>query len=369
MKRNMDPTVVVFIAFAAFVVSMVPTAQARTCSNATAAGEYGFAANGSIIFPTGPAPLVEVGRFTEDEDGNFAGSETISVGGVIAHRLVKGTFSINPDCTGTITRQTFTDSGAPLGTAIISIVVVDNGRKQLGIFTEFIDPKGALLPTVLSTVGERISFGKADIEEAVACQHATKGCDPKAETLVVSMVPTVQARTCSNATVAGEYGFAASGSVIFPTRPVPAVEVGRFTVEEDGNLTGSDTGSLGGVIAHRLVKGTLSINPDCTGAMTLQSFTPSGALLDTTTVSIVVVDNERKQLGIVTKLIDPKGAVLPTVLSIVGERISPTDKEDRCTAVLRGARELATSAHRVCGCHCRRCGTLSTQAPRASSMS
>ena len=179
MKRNITRTPVVFIAFAAFVVSMVPTVQARTCSNATVAGEYGISASGSVILPTGPTPFVDVGRFIEEENGNITGSDTVSLGGVIGQHLLKGTFSINPDCTGTITRQTFTDSGAPLGTAIISIVVVDNGRKQLGIFTEFTDPKGAVLPTVLFTVGERISRGKADIEEAVACQHTTKGCDPK----------------------------------------------------------------------------------------------------------------------------------------------------------------------------------------------
>jgi len=168
MKRNIAPTLVVFIAFAAFVVSIVPTVQARTCSNATAVGAYGFSGNGSIIRPTGPVPVVQVGRITEDEDGNVAGTEIVSVGGVIGRHLIKGTISVNSDCTGTITIQTFEPSGAPLGRSTASIVLVDNGRKQLGIFIELLAPNGTVIPTATSILGERLFPGHAGMEEAAS---------------------------------------------------------------------------------------------------------------------------------------------------------------------------------------------------------
>ena len=94
MKRNVL-TRFVLIAVATLVVSMVPTVQARTCSNATAAGTWGFTTTGTFLFPSpsGPVlvPIVNVGIFTADEAGNFVGSQTRNVAGAVADETIKGT--------------------------------------------------------------------------------------------------------------------------------------------------------------------------------------------------------------------------------------------------------------------------------------
>ncbi len=160
MKCN-AATRFVLIAVATFVVSMVPTVQARPCSNATVAGEYGYVATGSLVFPTGVIPVAGVGLITEHEDGTLSGMQTRSLGGVITHEVLKGTFTTNSDCTGTITAQLFDPtSGASLGTAFMSVVIVDNGRKQQGIFTGILGPAGEVAPNVISIVADRLDEAK-----------------------------------------------------------------------------------------------------------------------------------------------------------------------------------------------------------------
>ena len=60
---NITRTLFVITCLATFTVSMVSTTQAQ-CSNATAVGVYGFTTTGSIIVPSGPVPVVAVGRIT-----------------------------------------------------------------------------------------------------------------------------------------------------------------------------------------------------------------------------------------------------------------------------------------------------------------
>jgi hypothetical protein len=151
----------VLIAVAMFVTSIVPTLQARPCSNATTAGEYGYVATGSLVFTTGVIPVAGVGRITEHEDGTLSGMQTRSLGGVVSHQVLRGTFSTNSDCTSTITAQLFDPtSGAPLGTALMSVVIVDNGRKQQGIFTGILGPAGEIAPNVISIVADRLDEPK-----------------------------------------------------------------------------------------------------------------------------------------------------------------------------------------------------------------
>ena len=110
MKRNITRTLLVITCLATFTVSMVSITQAQ-CSNATAVGVYGFTTTGSIIGPSGPVPVVAVGRITFTSAGNVFGSQTRSVGGSTAVERLAGTFSITPNCTGTIIAQVFV-SGA-----------------------------------------------------------------------------------------------------------------------------------------------------------------------------------------------------------------------------------------------------------------
>lgn len=89
---------------------------------------------------------------------------------------------------------------------------------------------------------------------------------------------------CSNATLAGNYGFTITG--VDGTGQLSA-SVGQLTADGKGNVTGIFTVSNAGVISTNVaLTGTYSVNTNCTGATTI---TPSGGAA--TSFSLVVVSS------------------------------------------------------------------------------
>jgi len=83
-------------------IKMVATVRAdegTSCSLATVAGNYGFTISGTLILPTGGAPVAAMGRATFGANGSFSGTETRSLGGSVAEETLEGTYKVNPDCT------------------------------------------------------------------------------------------------------------------------------------------------------------------------------------------------------------------------------------------------------------------------------
>jgi hypothetical protein len=91
-----------------------PPVQAGHCSQANAAGKYGFTLTGWLLLPTGAVPAAAVGRANVDAKGDITGTEARSVGGGYADETFTGSLSINSDCTGTITLNFF-EAGSPCG--------------------------------------------------------------------------------------------------------------------------------------------------------------------------------------------------------------------------------------------------------------
>lgn len=135
-------------------------------------------------------------------------------------------------------------------------------------------------------------------------------------TMLLFFAPAVWAQdspfqaVCSNATLEGDYGFTVIGTR--PSAPVPGapvesiVGVAMTHFDGNGNLTQTDNihGSITGSPApDRKGTGTYTINPDCTGTMTLDS-AGSPAL----TLRIVVVDDGNE---VRTAVVDPTATVRP----------------------------------------------------------
>ena len=64
------------------------------------------------------------------------------------------------------------------------------------------------------------------------------------------------------------------------------------------------------------------MNPDCTGTLTIHAY-ESGALVRTSVLSIVFVDNLNKALMVQESLTLPNGTLVPAVITAEGERIIP----------------------------------------------
>ena len=137
----------------------------------------------------------------------------------------------------------------------------------------------------------------------------------------VGMAPPAQAGQCHFGSSAGAYGFTLSGVVILPTGPVPIAAVGRANLDASGNVSGTESRSVGGGFADETFTGTYTVNADCTGTTTIR-FYESGQLVRTSVLSIVF-DNNAREIRMVQKSLQlPNSAFLPVVITVEARRIS-----------------------------------------------
>ena len=203
-------------------------ASAATCSNASLSGTYGLLHGGTAV--TG-LPTRSLAQFTFDSStATFTSLTTASHDGVITTESVPGTYAVAANCTGKGTWD--------LGTmnANFSFVVTSTG---FFLATEF---PGAT----------QEGFG-------------VKQDSP----------------TCTNAGVAGSFGFQATGVFVAGapvTGPVAFIGELKLTVDPSGEgvISGYVAGSEDGTIftfAGEPVTGSYSIDRDCRGTATI---TPKG---------------------------------------------------------------------------------------------
>jgi hypothetical protein len=138
---------------------------------------------------------------------------------------------------------------------------------------------------------------------------------------LMGIAPAAQAGQCSFGRSAGGYGFTLTGVVILPTGPVPIAAVGRANLDAAGNVSGTESRSVGGGFADETFTGTYTVDADCTGTATLK-FYESGQLVRTSVLSLIF-DNNSREIRMVQKSLQlPSGAFLPVVISVDAKRIT-----------------------------------------------
>lgn len=155
MKSKLATTTLLRALVALFCLNLAAVAQSQLhsrCSNATAAGKWGYTANGSLI-GIGPVAATGISRF--DGQGNVSGSQTRSVNGDIAEETFQGTYSVNADCTVTEVIQVY-ESGQLVRTSTLQGVIEDNGRCASAIFSKIELPDGTALPSALTLDAKRL---------------------------------------------------------------------------------------------------------------------------------------------------------------------------------------------------------------------
>ena len=141
-----------------------------------------------------------------------------------------------------------------------------------------------------------------------------------AQTMTADSEAGLRERTCSNARVAGEWGYTETGTVIPATGAVPFAAVAKYTLDEAGNMFGTAVSSSGGSVSSVTLEGTGAVNSDCTGTLTFGVYA-SGVLLRTVSVSLVYGNNASEGLGLVTALVLANGAKVPPVLTIDAKKL------------------------------------------------
>ena len=90
-------------------VALATTAQAgdKECSNATLTSTLAYTNTGFFTAAAAPplqaGPFAGVGVETFDGNGGTTATTWVSINGNISQVTIKGTYSVNPDCTGTLT--------------------------------------------------------------------------------------------------------------------------------------------------------------------------------------------------------------------------------------------------------------------------
>ncbi len=157
MKRKVARTTLL-IAVAALCLSLAPAAQAAPkCSTAKAAGTWGFTLTGTLLVPN-PVPGGAVGRLTMDTAGNVSGTEARNVGGGFANETIAGSWTVNSDCTGTLTANVY-ESGVLVRISVFAFVLVDNSSKIRGVQESLTLPDGTPVPAVITVDGNMLFPG------------------------------------------------------------------------------------------------------------------------------------------------------------------------------------------------------------------
>jgi hypothetical protein len=81
-------------------------AHASACSNSTIQGTYAFTIHGQVFLPDGSTLLIDgLAKTTFDGKGNLTQLDAVAVNGNVPPGWASntGTYSVNPDCTGTFT--------------------------------------------------------------------------------------------------------------------------------------------------------------------------------------------------------------------------------------------------------------------------
>ena len=126
----------VSVFYAQSMVCQESPSAAKACSDATLRGSFGYTSTGTLLDSYVPPPFAgpfgEVGRQTFDGKGHTSATATTSSNGNIAKVTIEGTYTVNPDCTGSMTLNV-----SPFDSTVhADFVIDDNGAELRAIGTD-----------------------------------------------------------------------------------------------------------------------------------------------------------------------------------------------------------------------------------------
>jgi hypothetical protein len=203
------------------------------CSNASLNGTFFYTFDGSIKNGATTASYDELGEVTADGNGNFTGTTTTSIAGVLATLPVTGTYTLKANCSGTGSLITTAD------TVQFAIQLVNGG--------------GTTLASITSSTSTEISNGRF-----YRAANATGS-------------------VCGNGTIAGTYGVLLSGGTYAAAVRTAFEAANQTTFDGNGGVMVSGEVTTGGTTsANWSGSGTYSMASDCSGMAQITS--PNGTV-------------------------------------------------------------------------------------------
>jgi hypothetical protein len=112
------------------LLTPVGSRAADNCDMETLKGRYAFEANGFLRLGEETVPTAAIGDFTFDGVGNVVGVATQSVKGTIVKIPQSGTYTINPDCSGSVVTN-----GNDGITRTFDVIILRKGKKVVALAT------------------------------------------------------------------------------------------------------------------------------------------------------------------------------------------------------------------------------------------
>lgn len=141
---------------------------------------------------------------------------------------------------------------------------------------------------------------------------------------LAAVAPAQDEGTCSAAALAGTWVWTETGTQFQPNGAVVFSAIGVTTHDAAGNVSGWTTRSIGGTMSHYTVKGTTTVNPDCTSASTVNLYDDSGNLFSTATLDHIYLDNGRERYSIITSATRADGTKVPSAIIMYAKKMFPT---------------------------------------------
>ena len=134
-------------------------------------------------------------------------------------------------------------------------------------------------------------------------------------------------RACSLRSVAGEWGYTFTGTLNYPTPTGPTLfaGVGKYIFDAEGNVSSTQTSSLGGTVVENTITGTITVNSDCTGTITVSVYDQSGTTLLRKAVWAVLFDDNVREFRAIMKSLEaePGDTSVPPIVTEEGKRLFP----------------------------------------------
>jgi hypothetical protein len=134
--KHIAPRTLAIVFAIAFVLSIAPSAKAddKGCSNASLKGTFAYTVTGSTSLPPPlGGPFGGIGRQTFDGNGHVSGTQTVNLNGNVLRQTYTGTYTVNPDCTGSVILML----DIPMGLVTHSdFVIDDNGNEIRSVETD-----------------------------------------------------------------------------------------------------------------------------------------------------------------------------------------------------------------------------------------
>ena len=107
----------------------------------------------------GALSVAAVGIHAFDHADNFSGTQNSSTGGTVSQDTKLGTYTVNADCTATLTLSVYDESGTTLlRKSVWEIVLVERATEMRGIMTSLLvgPTPGIPVPPVVTMSAKRL---------------------------------------------------------------------------------------------------------------------------------------------------------------------------------------------------------------------